>query len=552
MPEVLATLGGAINWWEFFAGLGLFLLGMQQTERALQRLAGHRIRGFLRRNTDHPLEAISAGIVTTALLQSSSLVGLLTLAMVGASVIPLSSAIGVVIGANLGTTMTGWVVATIGFKLELSELAVPLLAAGSIGLSASHGDPPRKAWFRLATALGLLLLGLDFMKTSVATDSLAIPVTDHSNRWWFLILGVLVTAVIQSSSAAMMMTLAALHAGTISLLDGAAFMIGADLGTTSTVLLGAIQGNPDRRRVGIAHLLFNLVTDVMAFFFLLPLLPSLVTILPSQQPLFFLVGFHSAFNLVGIALFFPLIGAFSRLLTKVVKPTSKRIAQRLSQAVSADVATALTAMEMELNDLATRTVDYLRDCLDHQVSSNGASPSQQYAQIKQLESELVEFSFLLQAQTVSEPESRRLSALVSAARELVHAAKSMKDCRHDLSRLRESLSAAEQSLHQNIRERSAPLLDAAMRVMSATDEIVFEELAQMRALNEQSYRTIHRLIFTGLGASELNWPTVSSLLNANRELYIANAELARGIGFMRLNLSQVEDLESLPATPAVS
>ena len=152
-----------IDGWQFFAGLMLFLLAMSLVEGAVQELAGRRFKALIARNTSTPLRGIFSGTVATAVLQSSSMVSLMMLAFVGARVIRLKDALLVVFGANLGTTATGWIVATIGFKFDLEDLALPLIALG--GLCATVVKKHRMTDVgRLILGVGVLLLALQFMK----------------------------------------------------------------------------------------------------------------------------------------------------------------------------------------------------------------------------------------------------------------------------------------------------------------------------------------------------------------------------------------------------
>ena len=251
--------------WGLLAGVSLFLFAMSLLETALHALGGRRLSSFLRERTDTALKSVGGGLIATALLQSSSVVSLMVLAFVGAGLLGLPSALGIVFGSNLGTTLTGWLVATLGFKFDIENLALPLIAVGGIAYLAARG---RWAEFgRVALGLGLLLLGLQFMKGSAAslTDTIDVAALGNFAAWQFLLFGIVVAAVIQSSSATMMITLTALNAGIISLPSAAAIAVGADLGTTTTVLIGAIGGAPVKRMVATAHFVFNVVTDIIAF-----------------------------------------------------------------------------------------------------------------------------------------------------------------------------------------------------------------------------------------------------------------------------------------------
>ncbi|MBT8140809.1 MAG: Na/Pi symporter, partial [Gammaproteobacteria bacterium] len=291
-----------INIWQFIGGLGLFLFAMHLIENALSTLGSKSFNNFLIRHTDKPVQSVLSGGLTTAMLQSSSLVGLLVLAFTGAGLMSLNNALGVIFGSNLGTTMTGWIVATIGFKLDLDALSLPLIALGSFFVVLSKG---RKQQVGMVLAsIGLLLLGLEFMKDSVSDLKTLFDINSlrDFSAIQFLLFGAVFAAVVQSSSATMIIALAALDGGIISLPSAAAVAIGADLGTTSTIVIGATNGTPNKKRVAAAHVIFNVVTDLIAFILLMPLLQFIIWI-GIKNPLYSLVAFHTLFNLIGIILF---------------------------------------------------------------------------------------------------------------------------------------------------------------------------------------------------------------------------------------------------------
>jgi len=186
---------------DFIFGLGIFLFGMSQLEKGIRRLSDARLRFWLRNSTKHSFGSITLGVVSTALLQSSSMVSLLVLAFASAGLLPLVNAIGVILGANLGTTMTGWIVATIGFKLDLEALSIPILGISSLVIVMMRKNSGLNSTAIVFLGIGLLLFGLSIMKASMD----AIP-----ERWdvslfqghhpaVYLLLGVIITFLIHLS-----------------------------------------------------------------------------------------------------------------------------------------------------------------------------------------------------------------------------------------------------------------------------------------------------------------------------------------------------------------
>jgi phosphate:Na+ symporter len=400
-------------------GLGIFLFGMNRIERSLEQAGQRHVRQWLSRYTQNPMSAVAAGVLITAMLQSSSLVTLLMMAFVSVSLVPLRNAIGVVIGANLGTTFTGWIVTTLGFKLPLAEAAVPLMGIGALVFLIFIHLEPYKAAGRFVIGLGCLLFGLNQMKSAVEflPELIDFTILEGLPSIAFLLAGVVLTAIIQSSSATMMITLTLLNAGLIALPDAAAFIIGADLGTTSTSALGAITGGSTRKQLAMAHIVFNIAVDLFAFIALLPLLPVLTDAFSGLGPLYQLVFFHSVFNLIGLSLFIPFIGKFETFLSRFFVDDIEMVTRHLHLMPIEKRDLALEALENELDHLFDRSTAFLT------AGVHLRSTQQDYDELKILEGEIVQYG----AQLANE----RAFHLLSAARELILACRTQNSVKQD-------------------------------------------------------------------------------------------------------------------------
>jgi len=271
---------------------------MSQLEYSISKLGDARLRIWLRSSTNTPLASISTGIISTALLQSSSMVSLLVLAFASAGLLPLVNAIGIIVGANLGTTLTGWLVALLGFKLDLAAAALPLFGLAAFALALTKRQTRFHYISGIVLGFALLLFGLGIMKSSMETipDLWDITVLQGHNGFVYLLAGVLIAALVQSSSAVMIMALAAVDAQIIALTEAAALIIGADLGTTSTTVLASITGNTIKRKLAFAHFIFNFFVDFAAFFLLLPILPAMLAFASiSLSCSIFLIGSRESF-----------------------------------------------------------------------------------------------------------------------------------------------------------------------------------------------------------------------------------------------------------------
>lgn len=250
---------------QLLGALGMFLYGMNLMSAGLQKAAGSKMRSFLTAMTSSPFKGVLTGLGITTVIQSSSATTVMTVGFVNAGLLTLAQSVGVIMGANIGTTVTAWLVAWLGFKADISIFAVPLMAVGFI-LSLSKRDK-RRHISELIIGFSLLFLGLSLMKESVPDLRETPEVLAFIQNWTsfgfgsvliFLIFGTVLTLVLQSSSATMALTLIMVNMGWIPFEMGAAMVLGENIGTTITANIAAAVGNANARRAAMAHTLFNL------------------------------------------------------------------------------------------------------------------------------------------------------------------------------------------------------------------------------------------------------------------------------------------------------
>ena len=244
--------------------LGMFLYGMNLMSSGLQKAAGDKLRGFLSAMTSNPLKGVLTGLGITTVIQSSSATTVMVVSFVNAGLLTLIQAIGVIMGANIGTTVTAWMVSWLGFKADISILAVPLMLFGFL-FSNSKKDK-RKNIGELIVGFCLLFLGLSFMKNSVPDLRQTPEVLEFVSAWashgfgsvlLFLVFGTILTLVLQSSSATMAITLIMLSMGWIPFHMACALVLGENIGTTITANIAASIGNTQAKRAAMSHTIFN-------------------------------------------------------------------------------------------------------------------------------------------------------------------------------------------------------------------------------------------------------------------------------------------------------
>lgn len=352
-------------------GLGLFLLGMGMMTDGLKLAAGPALQRILLSATRTRWHALGSGMLVTAVVQASGAVTVATIGFINAGLLSLAPALWVLFGANVGSTMTGWLVAAVGLQFKIEVLALPLIGVGM--LLRLTGPGRRRGAVGMALAgFGLLFMGIGLLQQAFAGQAgqLSLPQGEGMGIVGLqLLIGLVMTVLMQSSSASIAIALTAAQGGLIGASGAAAVVIGANIGTTFTALLAAIGATPNARRAAAAHVIFNLITACVA----LALLPWLITVLGRAQqamgmadePAALVALFHTVFNLLGVMLMWPLSARLTRWLQRRFRAREEDEAQLqfLDDNVLAVPTLALDALEREIGRIGHIAVRMARAAL---------------------------------------------------------------------------------------------------------------------------------------------------------------------------------------------
>lgn len=519
--------------WKLAAGLAVFLYGMFLLEDSVRVLSGKAFRQMIRSYTDGRLRSIGSGAFITAILQSSSAVSLMVLAFVGAGVMTMENGIGVMMGANIGTTFTSWIVAVFGFKIKIESFAFPLIAFSGIIFMLIHPSSKLFQAGRLLIGFGFLFLGLDFMKTSVEAYAQHIDLKALANygAWVYLLFGILMTALMQSSSASIAVILTGINSGLISFETSTAMVIGANIGTTVTVLLGSISGLQIKKRVGTSHLIFNLTTGLVAFAALGPL-SRLVTVFfdTTTNAVMGLAFFHTLFNLIGVLIFFPFIGLLARFLVRAF-PEHKTVLTAYLNTTPTEV------LDADTDSLRKETLHLFEECqlytlkifgiddqlvFDHSLPfsknlSRGNVLPDLYNHVKLLHGEIITFYAKLLNAKLEEHEARELERMIYASRNIMNSIKNSKGLRHDMDEFDNSDNEHLNRQYRTFRRRLIRLYHSINSFLEMTDQkkqyrTLLRTVIHIEQQDAQFIKTVMKLVAN----KEINELEISSLLMANR------------------------------------
>jgi len=411
----LQTAGGLAG------GVGLFLLGMWMMTEGLKLSAGPQLEQMLARATRSRARGLAAGVLVTAIVQSSSAVTVATIGFVNAGLLNLSQALWVLFGTNVGTTMTGWLVAVVGLKFKIEALALPLVGLGM--LLRMGGESGRRGALGMALAgFGVLFIGIATLQSSFAglAADFQIPAGVGPLHTLMLVgIGVALTVLMQSSSAALAVALTAAQGGMLSLYGAAAVVIGSNLGTTVTALIAAIGATPNARRAAAAHVLFNVITGLVALL-LLPWLVGALGALADAGGLargiaVELALFHTTFNLLGVLLMWPLAERLTRFLERRFRTQEEDEARpRYLDANVLSVPTlALGALDRELRRLGALALRMIEGSISQPPAPTLDRERQTADRLQQA---IAEFIVQVSRKGMSQTSARRLPELLRVAR----------------------------------------------------------------------------------------------------------------------------------------
>lgn len=396
-------------------GVGLFLLGMILMTDGLKSLAGDALRLWLARFTGSTRKAVLTGAGLTALIQSSSVTTLATIGFVSAGLLSFQHSIGVIIGANLGTTSTGWIVSLLGLKLSVGKLVLPFIGIGALMKLLGTGKLAHSG--TALAGFAVIFVGIDTMQAGMAgladrIDLAQFGAVGFLARIVLVVIGIVMTILMQSSSAAVATTLTALAAGTISLEQAAALVIGQNMGTTIKAGIAAIGASVPAKRTALIHVIFNVGTGVLAFF-LLPLFIWIIALFNDRflgnDHALSLAAFHTLFNLLGVAIFLPLTRQLAHFAESVISEQRPALTRNLDPSMRAVPSLAVDSAHKIIKQCAIVT---LQNTASRMRGEDSPLPLQYLREVQDASHEVADFLARLPA--VDRPVLTRLNDVLHA------------------------------------------------------------------------------------------------------------------------------------------
>lgn len=560
LPTIFAFL--AYGFWissdfkEIAAGVAIFLFGMLALEEGFKAFTGGLLEKILQRTTDKLWKSLSFGIISTTVMQSSSLVSVITISFLSAGLISLAAGVGIIFGANLGTTTGAWLVAGFGLKVKISTYAMPMLVFGII-LVFQKSKELKGIGYVLA-GLGFLFLGIHHMKEGFEAfkdtiDLTAYAVDGYSGVFLFTLIGLAATVVMQSSHATLVLIITALGAQQITYENALALAIGANVGTTITAVIGSLSANIQGKRLAGAHLIFNAITGLIAIVFIYQLThlvdstSALLGIAKDNYTLKLAV-FHTIFNAIGVVVMLPFIGKLVDFLQSYLKAEASPEPSKphyLNKAAFELPDTALAAVRKEtlhLYDNAAKIIAgglslHLEDIhsemsLDEMVhKSRKVLPTdidRQYQDsVKGLYGDIVNYISLAQGQMSSE-QTEELFLLRAAGRDIVEAIKDTKHLQKNLSIYLDADNPYIQHEYDNLRKRLASVLRTLHEVRNhGHDSAIILSLDRLKLDMKEHDQNLNNSLSSLIRHDQLSPAMSVSLMNDSSYAYDVTRNLVQ-------------------------
>ena len=546
---VLIVLGLGLfynpNFKTIAAGVSILLFGMITLEEGFKVFTKGPLRSILAKATDKLYKSISLGAIVTAFIQSSSLVSVITISFISAGLISLAGGIGLIFGANIGTTATAWLVAGFGLKIKISILAMPMLIFGII--FSFQKSKAFKGIGNILTGLGFFFLGIHFMKEGFDVFSEYFDLTVYAVPGFLGVviytgIGIFITTILQSSSASLALVLTALSAGQIEYENALALAIGTNIGTTITALIGSVGSNIAGRRLALAHLIFNFITGIVALSFIFPLakfvdkLSEFIGISQDDYALK-LALFHTIFNLLGVLIMIPLIKKLEKLLIYLIKDHRIKDIDEpkfLNRAALEFPQTAISSLENETKylfenaifEIVTHALNIHRSDILSDIKSKVLIKKSQSEididirdlyvhKVKTIYGKILEYATIAQSELeLSKEQHKRISEIKIANRKMVEIIRDVKELRRNISVYTYADNEYIKKEYNKFRRMVVRVLRAIYLFRIEEDkEVHYEKLMAMRNKAKQNSRIDNKGINNIIRKNLITTDMASSLVN---------------------------------------
>ena len=453
---LLALIAISSNLNEILAGVAILLIGVRFMEVGFKYVSGGPVERLLKKSTSSVFRSFGFGIISTSIVQSSGLISLLSISFISAGLVSLTAGIGIIFGANIGTTTGAWLISIFGLNFKVSAFALPFITIG--GILILRKEEKYKGVGNIFVGIGFIFLGIHFMKEGFEAYQDTIQITRYSMTGFtgvlvYVLIGIVATVIMQSSHATLALLLTALSFNQITYMNALAMAIGSNIGTTIVAVIGSIGTNAAGKRLAAAHVIFNLTTGLAAIFLIYQLgwlvdKISLYVGIRNDNYTLKLAMFHSLFNVLGVLFMWPFITQIEKFISRIIKDDSTAditMPKYLNKSSIKYIETAIPALIKESRHLFDNAFEIiahglnihrgdilsnkkLKELIPDSVENMRINIDELYfKKIKTVYSKIIKYSTIIQSYKISEEEAHLINQIRIANRYLIEIIKHIRN-----------------------------------------------------------------------------------------------------------------------------
>ncbi len=481
----------------------------------------------------------------------------MVLAFVGAGIIHMQNALAIILGANLGTTISNWVVALVGFKMNIENIALPVTGVAGLGYVLFNKPSKLHEWSRFLLGFSFLFVGLGYIKTGMEELVKNVDLAQYQDAAViiFFLVGFIITTIIQSSSATMALTLSALFSQAITLYDAMAITLGSEVGTTIKLFIASIKGSAVKKRVALGNFLVNSIVCVLVLFFLLPVNRLITEVIGIKDNLVAIVFFQSLINILGILIFYPLLNVMGRLLEKMFR-TNDDETMFIHKLDAREPSTAIVALGEENRYFIAAVCNYILSCFElpdkllKEIKLNKKFADQnhikKYEFIKFLYGEIHSYYIRLRETMKNKDDSEKADRFIASVRNAMYAAKSFKDALPDKEQLLNSSNEIKFEFYNKTKEEVKRFCEATQELLKKEKTHSIHTVAELyRSITSGYTYTLQHFYKEGT-AKHVNETEITTLLNFNREIFTGFKSLVFSIKDHLFDREQSKEFDEQP------
>ena len=539
-------------------GVAFFLMALNMMEDALKAISNRPFKLFLLRNTKNRLTGLTIGTFATGIFQSSSVVNLITASFLESGLLKLENALAILLGTNLGSTISTWLVLYLGFIFNFNDVAYSLTGIFGILMTVYKNQKRLNLYYKLLTGFGMIFIGLSIIREGLNMDGIKWPENlFHSQPAIYLLLGIILTAIIQSTSLTAALVLSLFHKQSIDFISCAYIILGSEIGSSTKLFIASLNGEIVKKRLAIGNFIYNSISVALTLIILKPIIFWIEKLIETKNPLIGVAIFQTIINLIGIVVFFPIINKMVYLLNRFIIK-NKTETQYLQHANLKNLDSSMIALQNETKRFIEYVIFFMAKIMGTEVLKMEQSILKkdfsnketmiQYDYLKNLHGQIHSFCLQLINENDMDEKNQQIERIFASARNAMYAAKSIKNVIKDINQLKASGNEIKYQTFLLMQENVKTTLISLNEILNDTEDkkTIFSKLKSIHQKITLGYNDNLSSLYNETKFISLSDMELSTLINLNRETYLCYKSFLFAIKELTLDKNDSVFFDKLP------